>query len=187
MTTDQLREHTFDGIQELDSHLPNWWLWSFYLACIFSVFYWIVYHTLGTGDLPSEAYVEEQREAAARIEAELAKNPVTNESLLKLSKEPAVVAAGEAIFKNPGLCAQCHNPDASGNIGPNLTDAWWINGGTPLEIYHTVMNGGRPDKGMQPWKGNGAMWVQRVVAYVLSIRNTNRPGKAHEPEAKEVK
>jgi cytochrome c oxidase cbb3-type subunit 3 len=187
MSTGELRHHTFDGIQEYDNRLPNWWLWTFYLACIFSLLYWVHYHTLGTGSLPGEAYVVEQQEAAARIEAEMAKNPVTNEMLLKLAGEPAVVAEGEKIFKDPARCAQCHRPDGGGNIGPNLTDRFWINGGTPMDIYRTVSEGGRPDKGMQSWKANGQLFVQRAVAYVLSIRNTNVPdGKKPEPEAVEV-
>jgi cytochrome c oxidase cbb3-type subunit 3 len=185
MTTGQLREHAFDDIQEFDNRLPNWWLWTFYGACIFSVFYWIHYHTLETGDLPVEAYAIEQRAAAARLEAEMAKVQINEELLLKLASEPAVLAEGEKIFKNPALCAQCHKEDGSGNIGPNLTDRFWINGGAPMDIYQTVLEGGRPDKGMQGWKQNGMTFVQRAVAYVLSIRDRDLPGKQPEPEAKE--
>ena len=191
MSTGDLRHHTFDGIQEFDNRLPNWWLWTFYSACIFAIGYWIHFHTLGTGDLPVRAYAVEQKAAAERIEAALAKAPVTDELLLKLSHEPAVVAEGEKIFKTPSLCAQCHGQDASGmvagkpGVGPNLTDDHWINGGTPMQIYNTLMNGGRPDKGMLPWKQQGSLFVQRAVAYVLSIRNTNvKGGKEPEPEAK---
>jgi cytochrome c oxidase cbb3-type subunit 3 len=115
----------------------------------------------------------------------MAKVQINEELLLKLASEPAVVAAGEQIFKNPAMCAQCHKEDGSGNIGPNLTDNFWINGGSPMEIYRTVLEGGRPDKGMQGWKANGMTYVQRAVAYVLSIRGRNLPGKMPEPEAKE--
>jgi cytochrome c oxidase cbb3-type subunit 3 len=176
-----IREHAFDGIHEFDNRLPNWWLWSFYIACLFSVGYWIHYHTLGTGDLPPAAYVVEQREAAARIEAAMAQSPVSEESLLKLAREPGVLAEGRRIFVQ--TCAQCHKEDASGNIGPNLTDEFWLHGGKPMEIYRTVMDG-KPEKGMQPWKFNGATFVQRAVAYVLSIRNSRLPGK--EPQGTKV-
>jgi cytochrome c oxidase cbb3-type subunit 3 len=189
MTTGELREHSFDGIQEFDNHLPNWWLWTFYSACLFSVAYWIFYHTLGFGDLPREAYVEEQREAAARIEAQLANNPVTEELLLKLAAEPAFLAEGAEIFKNPSLCAQCHGPEGNGivngqpGVGPNLTDEFWIHGGSPMEIYQTVHDGW-PEKGMAAWKGYGRKFVQRTVAFVLSLRGKNLEGKPPEPEAK---
>jgi cytochrome c oxidase cbb3-type subunit 3 len=182
MSTQVTREHTFDGIQEFDNHLPNWWLWSFYLACIFSVFYWIHYHTLGTGDLPNEAYVLEQKAAAAIIEAQLAANPLTDELLLKLAKEPAVVAEGEKIFKDPARCAMCHKPDGSGNIGPNLTDDMWIYGCKPMDIYTTILKG-RP-RGMLAHESFGTQFVQRSTAYVLSIKNKNLTGKPPEPDAK---
>jgi cytochrome c oxidase cbb3-type subunit 3 len=187
MATGELRPHAFDGIQEFDNRLPNWWLWTFYTACLFSLAYWFHFHTLKTGNLPGRAYIAEQRAAALKVEAEAAKNPMSDEVLLKLSREPGFVADGEKIFKNPQLCAQCHKEDGSGNIGPNLTDNFWINGGRPMEIYNTVMNGGRPDKGMLAWKDRGPSFVQHAVAYVLSIRGRNLPGKAVEPEAKEVK
>jgi cytochrome c oxidase cbb3-type subunit 3 len=191
----ELREHVFDGIQEMDSRLPNWWLWTFYGACIYSVFYWIHYHTLATGNLPMQSYMLEQKVAADRLAAELAKNPMTEGKLLELAANPAFVGEGEKIFKDPNRCAQCHGPTANGitaagvpGAGPNLTDAFWLNGGKPMEIYNTVMNGGRPDKGMIAWgKEQGPLFVQRAVAYVLSLRNTNVPGKPPEPEAKEVK
>ena len=176
------RGHAFDDIQEFDNRLPNWWLWSFYLACIFSVFYWVHYHTLGTGALPGTAYLAEQAEAAARLEAQLANNPVTDESLLKLAKEPAFVAEGAAIFKDPTKCALCHKPDGSGLIGPNLTDDKWIYGSKPMDIYTSIAKG-RP-RGMLPHEANGIGFVQKATAYVLSIQNTNLPGKPAEPDAK---
>ena len=182
MTENTTRAHTFDGIQEFDNRLPNWWLWTFYLACIFSLAYWVHYHSLGTGDLPSEAYLAEQRLAAARLEAKLAANPVTDEMLLKLADNPAFVAEGRAIFHDPMLCTQCHKADGSGNIGPNLTDPYWIYGGKPTDIYTTIMEG-RP-RGMQSYKARGLGFVQRATAYVLSIKNTNVPGKAPEADAK---
>ena len=181
MTSVPTRSHTFDGIQEFDNRLPNWWLWSFYLACIFSVFYWIAYHTLGIADLPGEAYLEEQRQAAARLEAELAKNPITDESLLKLADNPAFVAEGRAIFEDMTKCALCHKANGSGDIGPNLTDEYWVYGGKPMDIYTTIMEG-RPG-GMLAHKQYGLGFVQRTTAYVLSIKNTNVPGKAPEPNA----
>ena len=35
--------HEWDGIEELDTPLPRWWLWTFYLTIIFSVGYVIAY------------------------------------------------------------------------------------------------------------------------------------------------
>lgn len=198
MSTETTRAHSYDGIHEFDNRLPNWWLWSFYLAVIFSVGYWIHFHTLGTGDLPAEAYQVEQKAAADRIAAQLASNPVNEEMLLKLAKEPAFVDAGRKIFEDMSKCALCHRPNAGaapvdGNpaIGPNLTDDHWIRGGKPMEIFHTISKGSLPDPkignpgGMQAWESYGQDFVLKATAFVLSIRNTNVPGgKAPESYAK---
>lgn len=186
------RAHTFDGISEFDNRLPNWWLWTFYGACLFSVAYWIHYHSLGTGDLPHEAYDAEQRAAAARLEAQLAANPVTEEMLLRLASEPAFVAEGKRIFQDPTKCALCHKADGGGfgAAGPNLTDEYWIYGGKPMDIYTTILKGRDRDPvrgtlgGMQAWESNGRQFVLRATAYVLSIKNTHvQPGKEPEPYA----
>jgi cytochrome c oxidase cbb3-type subunit III len=181
MTT-EVRGHAFDGIQEFDNRLPNWWLWTLYLACIYSIGYWLHYHSLGTGDLPGEAYVHEQQAAARRLEAQLAANPVTDELLLRLAKEPAFVAEGAQLFKDPARCALCHKADGSGNIGPNLTDDMWIYGSKPMDIYASILKG-RP-RGMLAHESFGQGFVQRATAYVLSIKHANLPGKAPEPDAK---
>jgi cytochrome c oxidase cbb3-type subunit 3 len=68
-------------------------------------------------------------------------------------------------------------------VGPNLTDSYWIHGSTPLDI-HTTVTDGVPEKGMVAW-GNqlGPSRVQAVVAYVLTLKNTEVPGKAPEGDA----
>jgi len=194
MSTQITREHTFDGIQEFDNHLPNWWLWSFYLACIFSVIYWVGYHSLGIGDSPMRAYNAEQAAAAAALEAKLAANPITDDALLQMAKEPAFVAEGARIFRDPNRCALCHKPDggAYGGAGANLTDAWWIYGSRPTDIFTTIKNGRPPDPvagrlGGMPEHGSfGLGFVMRATAFVLSIKGTNvQPGKDHEAYAKQ--
>lgn len=200
MTADPIRGHSYDGIEEFDNRLPNWWLWTFYLACIFSVGYWLYYHTVGTGDQPIEAYAVEQKAASERMAAQAANNPITEEMLLKLAKEPSFVAEGKKIFEDASKCALCHGPMANGTtamktpaIGPNLTDDHWIYGSKPMDVYTTILKGRvMPDPqrksmgGMQSWEMFGADFVLKTTAYVLSIKNTNvAGGKA--PEAYAVK
>lgn len=182
MSTETTRGHAYDGIEEFDNRLPNWWLWTFYLAILFSIPYWIYYHTIGTGNLPIEEYAVEQAAAAAKLEEAAKNNPITEESLQTLAKNPAVVAEGEKIFKDPAKCALCHKPDGSGNIGPNLTDDMWVYGGKAMDIYTSILKG-RPG-GMLPHEAFGTTFVQRATAYVLSIKNTKLAGKAPEPNAK---
>ncbi len=177
--------HSFDGIQEYDNKLPNWWLWTFYLACLFSVGYWIHYHVLQTGLSSMEAYQLEMKEAKKAAEKREAKNPLTDALLLKLSKDPKIVAEGKTLFLKNG-CVGCHKADAGGMIGPNLTDEYWLHGGKPTQIYHTIFNG-VPLKGM-PAQGKllGRSRIQKLVAYLESIRNTHvKGGKAPQGKKEE--
>ena len=106
--------------------------------------------------------------------------------LATIAKDPATLAQGKDVFVS--TCAPCHKPDGGGNIGPNLTDAYWIHGSKPTDIYRTVTEG-VPAKGMPTWAPVlGEQRVEAVVAYVISIENTNVPGgKAPQGElAREV-
>src|SRR5262245_34199476 len=98
MTQDRVRGHAFDEIQEFDNRLPNWWLWSFYGAVIFSFFYWFHYQVLGTGDLPAKELQREQEAYSAAMAERLSKEPVTDETLVKLAADPVTVKKGAEIF-----------------------------------------------------------------------------------------
>jgi cytochrome c oxidase cbb3-type subunit 3 len=162
--------HVYDGIEEADNRLPNWWLATFYVAIGFAVAYWFVFHMFELSPHPRAAYVEAQLAALDKG------GPVTDDELVALAADRDVVAAGAAVFaKN---CVSCHAADASGKIGPNLTDAFWLHGGAPSAIYTTIARG-VDGKGMQAWApqlGPGA--VKQAAAFVVSLRGANRPGKA---------
>ncbi len=167
--------HIYDGdLQEEDNQLPNWWLWLFYGTITFGVIYWLVYHDMKVADQPDEAYRKEVAAIQAAEAKKLGNAAVTNDSLLAMSKDATTVAAGkEAFLAN---CVACHKPDASGLVGPNLTDAYWIHGGTPEKIYRTVHDGW-VDKGMAAWAPQlGEEKVRQLVAYVLTLKNTNVAG-----------
>lgn len=169
-------DHDFDGIQEYDNRLPNWWLFTLYGSIVFSVGYWLFYHTFSVGFTQDQGWKREEEVAAqAQIEREMGK-PVTAESLLLMTKVPAQLEAGARLFQQK--CAQCHGAQAAGDIGPNLTDEFWLHGPDPVQIYNTVMNGVL-DKGMQAWKDQlGPVRVRQAVAFVLTRKGLNVPGKA---------
>jgi cytochrome c oxidase cbb3-type subunit 3 len=177
--------YVYDGIEEQDNHLPNWWLYTLFITCIFALGYWFHYHVFHAGELPGQAY---QREMAAVYAAEAARvraaGQMTPQALLALSRDEATVAQGRQVFAT--TCAACHGPTGGGVIGPNLTDAFWINGGAPDRIYRTI-NEGVPARGMPAWGPQlGAERVQAVTAYVLTLRNTNvAGGKAPQGEREE--
>ncbi|MBK8979081.1 MAG: c-type cytochrome [Planctomycetes bacterium] len=175
---DELRDHQFDGIQEFDNHLPNWWLWTFYGACIFSLFYWLHFHVVGSGALPLAQYEQEKQEWDEKL-AQL-DTAVSADELVAMSKDPEVVAAGAVTWLT---CAGCHAQDGGARIagadlpGVNLTDDAWLHGGRPEQIYQTVLNG-VDGTAMQAFvKTIGARKVQEVVAYMLAkVKGTNVEG-----------
>lgn len=175
-------DHDFDGIQEYDNRLPNWWLFTLYGAVVFSIGYWLFYHTFTVGWSQDQSYGREvEQAAAAQLEREMGK-PVTSDSLLLMTQVSAQLDAGGKTFQQK--CAQCHKIDGTGDIGPNLTDEYWLHGPEPLQVYNTVMNGVL-DKGMQAWKDQlGPVRVRQVVAYVLTRKHLKLPGKA--PQGKHL-
>jgi cytochrome c oxidase cbb3-type subunit III len=166
--------HVYDGIEEADNRLPSWWLTTFYVTIGFAAAYWFVFHMFELGDHPLPAYVAAQMEAMDRG------GPVTDDELVALAADPRMVAAGGKAYA--ASCASCHGGGGEGKIGPNLTDEFWLHGGSPSAIYATIA-AGVDGKGMPAWKpslGGGA--VKQLTAYVLSLRGTDRPGKGPEGE-----
>lgn len=171
---DTVKSHVFDGIEEFDNKLPNWWLWIMYGSIVFGLCYWIVFHTLQIRSLPREKFAQEML-AAQEVElARVAASGVSNESLVMMSEMPAKVAEGREIFVKH--CVACHLDDARGLVGPNLTDDAWIHGCQPMDMLKTVSDGVAA-KGMPSWANQlGPTRMQAVVSYIFTLRNTNVAG-----------
>jgi cytochrome c oxidase cbb3-type subunit 3 len=166
-----LRPHTYDGIQEYDKKLPNWWLWTFYGAIIFSVAYWTLGHTMGLAPDPGSALRAKMREA--QIEAVKSSPVLSDEKLWAMSRDSKIIAAGKLTFD--ATCASCHRPDLGGLIGPNLRDTEWVHGGAPMVLVQTV-NEGVLAKGMPAWGPMlGQAKISEVVAYILSFHTEGEP------------
>jgi len=166
--------HEYDGIQEADNELPQWWLWTFYIAIVFAIGYWFYYEEFEIGPGLQQAYFADKAEQDAKT----GKDP-SPEALLAAVGTPAM-QQGKDLFAS--TCVACHEANGQGKIGPNLTDNAWLHGSDPLSIYHTIRDG-VPAKGMPAWgPALGSLSVQSITSYVLSLRNTNVPGKA--PEGK---
>lgn len=152
-----LREHEYDGIQEYDQKLPNWWLTIFIAALVFFLGYWIAYYQFGFMRTDEENI----RAAMARIEA--AQKKALDEMLAKLddnalvnewATDPVRVASGrEAYLVN---CTACHGQDLAAKIdvgggqiinlpGLPLTDGQWKYGAKPMDIFRIINNGTPPE------------------------------------------
>lgn len=171
-----LLEHDYDGIKELDNNLPPWWVYLFYGCIVFSLVYMVRFEIMGAPDQETE-YKNEMAQAKIDI-AEYQKNApdLMDEKTVTLLTDATSLAEGKAVFTTN--CVACHKADAGGNIGPNLTDAYWILGGGIKNVFHTITNGGRDGKGMIAWSKNGLKPkdIQKVASYVLSLQGTNPVG-----------
>ncbi|MEQ8928153.1 MAG: cbb3-type cytochrome c oxidase N-terminal domain-containing protein [Fulvivirga sp.] len=174
-------DHNYDGIRELDNHLPPWWKWLFYVTIIFAVVYMIGYHVIGNMPLQLEEYQAEVYAANEASKARLANAPAENIDATNVVALTDAVSLqkGKQIYLNN--CSQCHKELGEGGIGPNLTDDYWLHGGDISSVFTTIKKG-VPEKGMIAWEpllSPGQM--QNVSSYILTLRGTNPPN-AKEPQ-----
>ncbi|MEM1408073.1 MAG: cbb3-type cytochrome c oxidase N-terminal domain-containing protein [Bacteroidota bacterium] len=174
-------DHNYDGIRELDNHLPPWWKWLFYITIIFAVFYLGAYHVFDSLPLQEEEYMAQIEEAEAASAARLANLPESNidENSVVFVEDAGLLAKGKQIFNLN--CAQCHKENGGGGIGPNLTDDYWLHGGSIGDIYKTIKVG-VPEKGMISWEPLlSPEQMQNVSSYIMTLKGTNPPG-AKDPQ-----
>ena len=175
---DILLDHNYDGIKELDNALPPWWKYSFYLSIIWAIGY-LFYFYIGGGPSSIDEYTAEVQQAKIDVDAYNKKNALNvDESNVKYA-DAAGITEGQDIFKTN--CAACHGNSGEGNVGPNLTDNYWIHGGTANELFKTVKYGW-PAKGMKSWETDlSALQIKNVISYIHSIQGTN-PANAKAPQ-----
>lgn len=143
--------HEWDGIKELDTPMPRWWLWTYAASVLFSIGYVIAYpawpmiHGATPGLLGYSSRAELKQEVAnAKLAQSAQLDKIKTLSLDDIRKDPKLlqfaVAGGKAAFSLN--CIQCHGSGAAGGKGyPNLNDDDWLWGGT-LENIHTTLQHG---------------------------------------------
>ncbi|HEY5934075.1 MAG TPA: cbb3-type cytochrome c oxidase N-terminal domain-containing protein [Kofleriaceae bacterium] len=176
----RLMGHAYDGIHEYDNPMPGWWKITFCATVVFAACYGFYFHVVDWGRMPDETYAgalaeyDEGREARERADA----MNVSETSLAEMTKDASTLARGAAIFA--AKCVACHQPDGSGLIGPNLTDQFQLRGDTRMDIFGTVHRGS-PGTAMLAWGEQLApRAISDVVAYVITLRGKNLPGKLRE-------
>ena len=170
---DMLLDHDYDGIKELDNALPPWWKYGFYITIVVALFYIFKFEVWHTGMNPTQEYAEEMSAAKIQTDAYLAsaKENVDENSVVQL--DVAGAAAGKEIFTK--TCVACHLAEGQGSVGPNLTDEYWIHGGSIKDIFKTIKYG-FPDKGMQSWQSTySPVEMQQLASYIRTLKGTNPP------------
>ncbi len=171
---DIMLDHDYDGIKELDNHLPPWWTYLFYLTIVFAVVYLLIYHVFNISPLSIEEYENEMaaaEEQAATRKALLSEEGGVSDVDIQFTDNAEDLASGEKIFQMQ--CMACHRPDGGGLIGPNLTDEYWLHGGTMSEIYNTIKVG-VPAKGMISWEPVlSPQEIRDVASYIITIQGSN--------------
>lgn len=188
--------HEWDGIEELDTPMPRWWVLTYWACIIWAIGYVIVYPAIpmlnsattglwnwsSRGQLAQEMNAEAKRRAP--ITSALATVPVE-----QLEAKPellnAAIEGGRAAFKVH--CVQCHGSGAAGSSGyPNLNDDDWLWGGDLSAIHFTLMHGIRnPDHdetrlSQMPAFGGvlTSAEINSVVTHVRTISGQQKPSAA---------
>ena len=189
--------HEWDGIEELDTPMPRWWLYTFYLTILFAVGYVIAYPawpmidkaTEGVLGWSSRGQLAEEMSAAdqarATVREQLARIPIErlpeNSALMQQA-----VAGGSAAFRVN--CVQCHGSGAAGSheLGyPNLNDDDWLWGGDLKAIEYTLVHGIRVaghdetrSSIMPPFEGAfDRQQLDALTDHVLSLSGKAEPNR----------
>ena len=172
---DKILDHDYDGIQEYDNDLPKWWIALFILTTIYGVYYAVQLHI---GDGLDQIALLEKEMAAYEKQAEIteAKQPKkelsSDELLALLNNEENMLKAKEVYIAK---CAACHLAEGQGLVGPNLTDDYWLHGGSILDIYNVIVEG-VPAKGMIAWRNLlSEEEIRGLSAYIWNLHGTNPP------------
>lgn len=176
-----LLDHNYDGIRELDNHLPPWWTYLFIGTIIWGVIYFFAYHVTDSLPLSIGEYDNEVAVANEQIQKRKAAAPgiQIDESNVLATMDANDLKDGKSTFTS--ICASCHRADGGGDIGPNLTDDYWKHGGSMTDIYKVVKNG-VTGTNMVAWGGTmSAEKMRNVSSYLLTLVGTN-PVNGKKPE-----
>ncbi len=166
----ELLDHNYDGIQEFDNPLPNWWLATFYGAILFSVCY-VAYYHFGPGPSLDDELAFDLAQVRALKEVNKSIAPITEEDLKAVFIDVEKKELGRKVFTEK--CAACHGVQGEGQIGPNLTDAYWLHGNGSLLALLKTISEGVPEKGMPPWSTMlKPAEITAVTAFTKSLQGT---------------
>ncbi|MEE9273226.1 MAG: cytochrome-c oxidase, cbb3-type subunit III [Robiginitomaculum sp.] len=150
--------HEWDGIDELDTPMPRWWLGIFYACILWAGIYAFLMPAipalpgmegytkgkLGFSDRARVAVAMDELHASRAVQAKA----LVGAKLKEIQSNPDLMrfatAQGKSLFGDN--CAICHGEGGQGSEGyPNLNDDIWIWGGSYEDIKQTLTHGIRAD------------------------------------------
>lgn len=176
-------DHEYDGIKELDYPLPKWWLLTFYGAIIFGMGYFYHY-SISDGTSLREDYKDKWAKFSELKDQYLEELSEFDSSKFdQFYSSPEMVGYGKEVYQQN--CVACHRANGAGDIGPNLSDRYWLySEGTPETIYPFII-AGNPQNGMPSW---GLQLSEddlyAVTSYIMSFQDFKHE-KAKEPQGEE--
>ncbi|ODT89858.1 cytochrome-c oxidase, cbb3-type subunit III [Phenylobacterium sp. SCN 70-31] len=145
--------HEWDGIKELDTPLPRWWLWVWYGSMVWAAVYWVLMpawpgitgYTKGLLGHSDRAQVARELDGLADLRR-AGEGRLKTASLQQIEADPELQAyamqVGQSVFGDN--CATCHGAGGAGAKGyPSLRDDVWLWGGKLDAIAHTIRVGVR--------------------------------------------
>jgi len=180
-----MMDHPYDDIYELDNPTPPWFMGLFYGTIAFGIVYMLIFHVFDTGELQLDEYKQEVALADVQRAAYIKKVAGSiNENTVALVTDAKSLQAGKALYLQ--TCVACHGQQGQGGVGPNLTDEYWLHGGSIKSVFH-VLTEGVPEKGMMSWKKQlNPLQIQQVASFVLSLQGTKPAGGKEAQGEKEV-
>lgn len=173
-------DHDYDGIRELDNDLPPWWKYGFYLTIITGTIYLFNYHILQTSPLQAEEWeISMEKARLAKEEYQKMNANSVNENNVTLLTDAAEIEKGGKTYQE--MCFACHGKYGEGGVGPNLTDEYWLHGGSIKDIFFSIKYGW-PNKGMKSWEADmSPSQIHQVSSYIKTLQGTN-PDNAKEKQ-----
>ena len=175
-----IEDHDYDGIKELNNNPPPWIMWVFYLTIVFALCYVGYYNFYKHFSQYKEYAIEMATVNKASIVT--VDKPFEEKDIVVLNS-PEDLNAGKALFTEKN-CVTCHGNNGQGNIGPNLTDNYWIHGNTVKDL-HSIIKNGNLSKGMLSFKDQlSDKQILQLASFVLvKLKGTNPPN-AKAPQGK---
>lgn len=162
--------HEYDGIRELNNRLPPWWLYGFYLTIVFAGIYLWRFQVSHEGPSGIEEYDRSVAKAEIEIKDYLkSKGDAVDENTVTILSSPDEIAAGKVVFLKS--CVVCHKESGGGDVGPNLTDDYWLHGNDIKSVFKTIKYG---INAMPQWQNSYSnKQIAQVASYVKTLHGTN--------------